>query len=234
MAEKMITIGAGKMGRLIAGENAVSVRQTSSFTEKLDGKELVLLATRQEDGLRWLRNQSTLLSGKIIISLMAFVNFESLETAVKNDQVRFVRIMTDTSLKTISWSDDGHCSYGQLARLWAASPFRLDETAFQYLGPRKDEDLLTETIGACRLGWTAQVLAEITSIMGEDVLLKALEQRQKGLSFDEIAKAVATSGGATEAGIVKTRGLFAEQLDAGLEKAKEKSEHLLNFAKQLV
>src|SRR3989344_4073869 len=107
MAEKMITIGAGKMGRLIAGENAVSVRQTLSYSEILSRDDTLLFATEQKFTFNWLRQNSSFLSGRTLGFLTAFTPFEALEIAARNDQVRLFRIMTDTSLQTISWSDDG-------------------------------------------------------------------------------------------------------------------------------
>lgn len=232
--EKLITIGAGKMGSLIAGCEAVSLRQTESFAGLLSGKDFVLLATRQEDGLKWLRKNNDLLNGKIVISLMAFVNFYDLEKAVDNVGVYFVRIMTDTSIQNITWSDDGRLSNEQRERV--EKQLNLKSSA-EYLGVRADEKLLTQTIKACQLGWIAQALSELTLCFDERILNKVLEQHESGLSFADIAKGVATSGGATEAGINATAGLFSDvfkkQAIAGLTRAQEKSKSFTNFTRGL-
>lgn len=232
--EQLITIGAGKMGSLISGSEAVSLRQTESFVELLKGRDFVLLATRQEAGLCWLKANSDLLASKTVISLMAFVSFEALEKAVDNKTVRFLRIMTDTSLQSISWSDDGYLSQAQKESV-EKQLSRKGHT--EYLGAREDEKLLAETIKACQLGWIAQALNELTLSFDERILDKVLEQHRAGLSFASIAGAVATSGGATEAGINATNGLFTEvfkkQALAGFAKANEKGERFTNFVQGL-
>jgi pyrroline-5-carboxylate reductase len=228
-------IGSGIMGRLFGGEEAVSLRFTADFMEVLKDKELVFLAGRQQEGLQWVSENGQLLSGKLVASIMAFTEFEALEVATANNQTKFVRVMTDTSLETITWSDDGRLTTKEkeVISSWLSG---YGET--EYIGERNDKDLLKETIKACQLGWLAQALAELTDNMGEEVLVKVLEQRQKGLSFSEIAQAVATKGGATEAGIDASMGLFGQaqaiQSSAGLARAREKSAKLLEFAKLLV
>ncbi len=165
---------------------------------------------------------------------MAFVSFEALEKAVNNDTVRFVRIMTDTSLQNVAWSDDGALSNNQ-KDLVQRKLSKIGQV--EYLGVRADEQLLVETMKACQLGWLAQALDELTSGIDKNLLDKVLVQYQTGQSFSDIARAVATTGGSTEAGINATKGQFSEafskvsrrQLEAGLFKAQEKSEYLVNF-----
>jgi len=234
--EKEITIGAGTMGKLLTGDKAVSVRQTKSFVDILSGCEFVTMTTEQKAGLQLLRQYSQALSGLIVKSVMAFTPFEVLETAAANDQVLFVRFMTDTSLKTISWSDDGRLTAKQKETV--NTQFSKKTKNVVYLGERADEALLAETLKACNLGWLAQALAELTSAVGEETLVKVLEQRQTGKSFADIAKAVATPRGGTEAGMIMGNNLFTRvyelQRQAGLNKGIEKSKNLLNFAKQLL
>ncbi len=224
MAEKIITIGSGTMGQIIAGEEAVSLRQTEVFDGIVSTAEVVFMATRQEDGLRWLKQHRQLLAGKTIVSLMAFVSFETLETAVDSDEVSFVRIMTDTSFKSIAWSDDGSLTDEGKVKI---DELLKEKGETKYLGERHDEGILLETIKACQLGWLAQAMSELMeNLGGEKVLVKVLEQRQNGRSFADIAQAVATSKGATEAGMMASEGLFLQavqvQQKAGLKKAIEK------------
>ena len=224
MAKEIITIGSGTMGKIIAGEEAVSLRQTEFFDGILSSTEVVLMATRQKDGLRWLRQNSQLSTGKIVVSLMAFVDFETLEIAGGNDEIKFVRIMTDTSFKSISWSDDGRLTEEEKIKI---DKFLKEKGKTKYLGERHDGGILLETIKACQLGWLAQAMSELMEKLGgEKVLVKVLEQRQNGRSFADIAQAVATSKGATEAGMMASEGLFRQavqvQQKAGLKKAIEK------------
>ena len=233
--EKLITIGSGRMGSLIAGDEAVSLMKTESFAD------FVFLATRQEGGLEWLRTNKDLLAGKVVISIMAFVEFAALEKAVNNEAVRFVRIMTDTSIKSVSWSDDGFLSGSQKESL-AEQLKKIGKNSTEYLGERADDQLLFETLKACQLGWIAQALDEFTSGFDKNILEKVFEQYIRGSSFAKIAADVATPNGATEAGINASKGLFAKasydifrkQAGAGLAKAQEKTERFTNFAQELL
>lgn len=248
----LLIVGTGVMGTAMAKfdsesalrTRAASYRETQNFTELISNSEMLLLATRQEEGLKWLREYGReLKSGQVVLSLLAFVDFNTLELAGNNLAMRLVRIMTDKSLSKLTWSDDGKMDNDGQVKSKINQTLELVSQTQEYVGSRKDDLILKETLKACELGFTASVLAceveassellgiseEQTQNQMDDRLRSLLAFRDQGVSYKQIEEDVATYGGATAAGILKVGDLSKQaalgKINAAIDKGLEKRQN---------
>lgn len=235
----LLIIGGGVMGTgmvALAGKQDISqvelvgIRQKEqSFTKLVKKSQHVLLATRQEAGLDWLSYYGRLFEDdQALLSIMAFVDFDTLEGACQNEKVRIARIMTDTSFESIYWSDDGQ--FDQVSMDRVGSILKLISNNIEYKGQRNDEAILKETLKACNRAFVTAALVEAVEawrqVFKEDdqgsereifQLVESIQNSHQGGTYQKMVQDVATSGGATEAGLMAVG-------DQGLQVAKTRLE----------
>lgn len=239
----LLIVGQGTMGKAMttAALNQTErvkglSRDSESYDELVRHSQVIVLATKQFDGLNWLKQYGGILNkDQIIISLMGFVDFKTLELTLHSEEVKVARMMTNTGLDKIVWSDDGRFEEKD-TRLVTTKLSWLSQDV-EYIGQRNDEAILKETLRACLLGWVAQDLASdveaLERVFGysadraeaevTQMLILLLRQKNERCSYRQCFQAVATKGGVTEtgAGLIgeDLQNLHQNRLLKGLEKA---------------
>jgi len=240
----LLIVGQGTMGKAMiaaALNQAERVKGLSRNCEDYDAlvrrSQVIVLTTKQQDGLNWLKQFGRILDkDQIIVSLMGFVDFKTLEFSLGRGEVKVARIMTNTSLDRIVWSDDGRFTIKDRQQVETRLSWLSQE--IEYLGQRNDEAILKETLRACLLGWVAQDLASNAEALARvfgysadkaeaevmQMVILLLRQNSQGRNYQQCFQAVATKGGVTEAGASligeELQNLHQNRLLKGLEKAR--------------
>lgn len=240
----LLIVGQGTMGKAmtIAALNQTErvkglSRNCEDYDKLVRCSQVIVLATKQLDGLRWLKQYGGIFNkDQIIISLMGFVDFKTLEFVVGREEVKVARMMTNTGFDKRVWSDDGRFILKDKQQVETRLSWFSQE--IEYLGQRNDEAILKETLRACLLGWVAQDLASnaeaLERIFGysadgaeaevTQMLILLLRQKNERCSYHQCFQAVATKGGVTETGAKliddNLQVLHQERLVAGWEKAR--------------